>query len=95
MPTHAEVLTIAGTGADLETIRVLADAFERANANVNVDVLPSLGSGGGVRAVLAGAIDLGLTSRSLKKNERKTKARETSYAIFPLPIFPCAMISSC
>ena len=80
MPSHAEVLTIGGTGADLETIRVLADAFERANATVNVDVLPSLGSSGGVKAVLAGVIDLGLTSRPLKKNERKAGAREIAYA---------------
>ena len=63
MPSHAEVLTIAGTGADLEAIRVLADAFEGANANVKVDVLPSLGSSGGVKAVFAGVINLGLTSR--------------------------------
>lgn len=78
--SRAEVLTLAGTGADLETMRVLGDAFARSHADVTVDVLPSLGSSGGVKAVLAGAIGLGLTSRPLKESERNAGARETAYA---------------
>lgn len=78
--SRAEVLTLAGSGADLETMRVLGDAFARSHADVTVDVLASLGSGGGVKAVLAGAIDLGLTSRPLKESELNAGARETAYA---------------
>ncbi len=79
-PGLAADLTLGGTGADLETMRVLADAFEKVNPGTTVEVLPSLGSGGGVKAVLAGAIDLALTSRPLKDNERAAGARETTYA---------------
>ncbi len=78
--SRAEVLTLAGSGADLETMRVLGDAFARSHADVTVDVLASLGSSGGVKAVLAGAIGLGLTSRPLKESERNAGASETAYA---------------
>ena len=80
LPGQAADLTLGGTGADLETMRLLADAFENANPGTIVEVLPSLGSGGGVKAVLAGAIDLALTSRPLKDKERAAGARETAYA---------------
>ncbi len=80
LPGRAAELTLGGTGADLEAMRLLADAFEKANPGTTVEVLPSLGSGGGVKAVLAGAIDLGLTSRPLNDKERAAGARQTAYA---------------
>lgn len=44
----AETLKIGGTGGDLGTMRQLGEAFTAKHPGVTVEVLPSLGSGGGV-----------------------------------------------
>ena len=51
LPGQAADLTLGGSGADLETMRRLADAFEKANPGTMCEVLPSLGSGGGVKDI--------------------------------------------
>ncbi len=66
----AETLKIGGTGGALGTMQILGRAFEKQHAGVSVEILPSLGSGGGIKAVLAGAIDIGLSARRLKAKER-------------------------
>ena len=72
----AEMLKIGGTGGDLGTMRLLGSAFERIHGDVTVKVLPSLGSGGGIRAVQAGAIDIAVSSRPLNDKERKAGVRQ-------------------
>ena len=57
IPGLAADLTVGGTGADPTTMRVLGDAFEKAHPGTTVNVLPSLGSGGGVKVVLAGRMN--------------------------------------
>lgn len=47
-------------------------------------MVPSLGSGGGIKAVLAGAIDLAVIGRPLKEAERGRGAIATDYARTPL-----------
>ena len=76
----AEVLKIGGTGGDLGTMRQLGNAFEKANPGVTIEVLPSLGSGGGIRAIAAGAIDLAISSRPLKNKEKKLGIVSFPYA---------------
>lgn len=79
----AEEFRIGGTGAALGTMRLLADAFTARNADIHIEVVPSLGSGGSVKAVLAGAIGLAVTSRPLTAEERAAGAVETEYARTP------------
>ena len=76
----AETLQIGGTGGDLGTMRQLGEAFTAKHPGVTVEVLPSLGSGGGIKAVLAGAIDLAVSSRPLKAKERGQGAQASPYA---------------
>ena len=68
----AESLKIGGTGGDLGTIKQICKAFQKSHAGVTVDVLPSLGSGGGIKAVLAGAIDIGLNALLVRTSSGRT-----------------------
>lgn len=82
-PVRAETLNIGGTGAALGSIRLLGDAFEKANPGVTVNVPKSIGSGGGIKAAIAGAFDIGLSSRPLKPKESGAGVTATKYARTP------------
>ncbi len=79
----AATLKIGGTGAALGTMRILADEFVRRNPDISVVIPDSLGSGGGIKAVLAGALDIALSSRRLKSKEHNAGAKSTRYATTP------------
>ena len=75
MPAAAETLTIGGTGAALATMRLLGDATVESQPDLTIDVLPSLGSSGGIRALQDGRIDLAVTSRPLTDAEQASGLR--------------------
>jgi phosphate transport system substrate-binding protein len=79
----AEEMKIGGTGAALGTMHILAARYTSMNPGVRVTTVPSLGSAGSIRAVLAGAIGLAVTSRPMNESERKLGAVETEYARTP------------
>ena len=79
----AETLTVAGTGAAIATMRIIGTAFEQANPGVKVIVPKSLGSGGGIKALLKGKIDIALASRPIKDSERAAGAVGRAYARTP------------
>ena len=85
-PGHAaaDTIRISGTGAALETIRVLSEAFRKAHPDTRFVLLPSIGSTGAIKAVLAGRLDIGLCARPLTDEERAQGAIETRYARTPL-----------
>ena len=83
---NAETLRIGGTGVALGGMTLLGDAFQKQNPGTTIEVLPSLGSSGGVKALIAGAIDLSVTSRPLKDAEHAKGARARLYATTPLAI---------
>ena len=80
----ASVIHIGGTGSALGTMGLLAEAFKKIHPQSNAVVLPSLGSGGGVMALRAGALDIALTCRPLTPNERSQDFIATEYARSPL-----------
>lgn len=63
------IITIAGTGAMTPLAEQLAEAWNVRASPLRVVVEPSIGSGASVRAVQDGAVDLGMTSRPLSKEE--------------------------
>jgi phosphate transport system substrate-binding protein len=89
----AEVITIGGTGAALGTMRVLAAEFGKSSPEIQIKIVPSLGSGGAVKAMIDGAIDLAVTSRTLTQGELKLGAREIEYARTPF-VFAVSSASS-
>jgi len=82
----AEVLTIGGTGSALGTMKLLASAFEKIHPGTEVNVLKSLGSSGGIKAVAKGAIDIGLSSRLIREDERSEDLQVDKYSMSPLAI---------
>jgi len=79
-PALAETVRISGTGGAIGGMRLLAEAFRKAEKGVDVIILPSLGSSGGIRAVLAGRLDIGLSARPLSPEEMAQGPRQTAYA---------------
>ncbi len=79
----AQDFKIGGTGAALGTMQLLAEEFTARNPDIRVTTVHSLGSGGSIRAVVAGAIDLAVTSRPMNESERKLGAAEMEYARTP------------
>lgn len=84
LPVLAEtVIKIGGVGSSLGTMRLLAEAYEKNNANIRVEILPSLGTPGGLKALGEGALDFSLAGRDLKEDERAKDVVAVEYARTP------------
>lgn len=77
-------LRVGGTGGDLGTMRLLGRAYEKQYPDVYINVLPSLGSKGGIKALLAGKLDLALSARGLKDKEITAGAVARAYSKTPV-----------
>ncbi len=86
MAADAAPVIAAGSGVNLGITRLLAEAFMRQRPDVKIEVPPSIGTGGAIKAAKEGAVSLGLTSRPLKPKEREEGLREEAYARVPLVI---------
>lgn len=82
-------LRIGGTGAAVAALTHLAGIFNAAQDEVTVEVLPSLGSSGGIRALAEGAIGLAVAARSLKPVEA-----ERALVAMPLLRTPFLFVTS-
>jgi phosphate transport system substrate-binding protein len=67
-PGAADTVRIGGTGGALGVLRSLGWAFSAATGET-LTVVPGLGSAGGIRAVAAGVLDIGVASRPIRANE--------------------------
>lgn len=77
-------IKVGGTGNALGTMRLMGLVYTQHHPDTRVQVLPSLGTSGAVKAVPKGAIDIGLSSRPLKEEEVKAGLNATEYARSPL-----------
>lgn len=76
----AETIIIGGSGADLETFRILSRQFKQQHPNISIKILPSIGSGGAVRGVSSHRVDIGLMSRPLTQKEALLGLHSIHYA---------------
>lgn len=76
-------LVVGGTGAAFGTIRRLVAAFVADNPQVQAEVPNSLGTTGGMRAVLAGAIDVAVGVRPVNAEEAAAGARSVLFGRSP------------
>jgi phosphate transport system substrate-binding protein len=83
---EASRLRIGGTGMALAAMRHIGEAFVAVQPEAGVDVLPSLGTGGGLAAVAAAAIDLALSARALNDAERAKGLQSLAYAKTPIAL---------
>lgn len=67
---RTESLLLAGSGANLAPVRWLTRQYRERFPNARIAVAESIGTGGAIRALLDGAIDIGLASRPLHVHER-------------------------
>jgi phosphate transport system substrate-binding protein len=78
-----DIVRIGGAGTGLGSMKILADAYEKLHPGTTVKILPSLGSAGGIKALLHGAIDIAISGRPLKPEEQKEGAAAVEYARTP------------
>lgn len=69
LPAGAETVRLGGTGSAIGSLKRLAQAYQAVDPEFRLDVVPNLGSSGGIRAVQNGTIVLGASSRPLKAEE--------------------------
>lgn len=83
-PTNA--IKIGGTGTGLGAMKLMAQEFKKSRPDAQLMVTPSLGSTGAIRAVLAGAIDIGISARPVSAQEQGQGASARAYARTPFVI---------
>lgn len=78
-----ETVTVSGTGGAIGGIKLLGEAFGKKHPGVEMRLLPSLGSAGGIKAVAAGKLDLAVSARRIKEEENVPGLVEKPYAKAP------------
>lgn len=81
-PQQQEI-AIGGTGAGLGLMKAIGEDFIRTRSGVRIQVVPSLGSGGGVKALVAGVLHIAVTSRALTDDERAKPVRAIEFVRTP------------
>ncbi|MBL4647240.1 MAG: extracellular solute-binding protein [Rhizobiales bacterium] len=82
--TAQEVLRIGGTGSALAAMKSLVAEYAKSHPDINIVIVPSLGSGGGIKALIAGKIDISLSARALKDKEKAKGVAAAIYARAPM-----------
>lgn len=84
-PTSSgEVLRIGGTGGAVGTMKRLALMYSKSHPDTRIEIMPSIGSSGAVKAVSKGVLDIGLIARPLKDGEERLNLQMREYAVTPL-----------
>ena len=79
-------IIIAGTGDSQTLLRIMARAFEKRHPDVAIEIPDSIGSSGGIKAVVAGKISLARVARPLKQKEKKFNLTYKPFAKSPIAI---------
>jgi phosphate transport system substrate-binding protein len=80
-PVLAQTLRVGGTGSSAPLMALLFDEFRRQTPDAALDqVSPPLGSGGAIKALAGGRLDLALIARPLKPEEARTVGRSLPLA---------------
>ncbi|MBI5641309.1 MAG: substrate-binding domain-containing protein [Nitrospirae bacterium] len=78
-----KTIRIGGTGAALGTMKLLAGQFKKKRPDVNIIIYPSLGSSGGIKALLGGDIDIALANKMPSAAEQREELKGIEYGKTP------------
>lgn len=82
----ADTVRIGGTGTALAAMSLLGERFSALEPDTRIEVLPSFGNTGGIKALIAGAIDVAVSSRPLEAAERASGVQAELIARTPLAV---------
>ncbi len=77
-------LVIEGTGDSEIVLRQVAALYESLHPDIRVEVPESMGSGGGIKALIAGKAGLARTARPLKPREKAAQLTQVPFAWSPI-----------
>lgn len=66
------LIRIGGSGMGLATLRILVTEYSLNHPGITAKVFPSMGSSGSIKGIQAGALDIGISSRTLTISEQGT-----------------------
>jgi phosphate transport system substrate-binding protein len=81
-----ETIRINGSGAPLELMKPLVQAYGKTKRGVSFEIRKPLGSSGSIKALLAGAIDIAVVSRPLKPEEIARGGMSKPFGRTPLAV---------
>lgn len=80
----AATVRVGGAGFGIGVMKVLAEAFGKSRPGTRIDVVPSLGSSGGIKALNQGALDIAISGRPLREPEKGSGAHALELTRSPL-----------
>ncbi len=81
-----DMIRINGSGSALDLMKPLIRAYRETNKNIRFKMEKPLGSSGAVKALLAGALDIAVSSKQLTPEEAAKGALQKKYGKTPLAI---------
>jgi phosphate transport system substrate-binding protein len=79
-------IRIGGTGSGLGGMALIANAFLKQNPTLHIEIMPALGSSGGIRALVDQRLDLALSNRMPNEQEISNQLVSTLYARTPFVV---------
>lgn len=76
--SYAETVRIGGTGMGLAAMQRIGESLAAADPSFKFEVLPSLGTSGGIKALSEGAIEVAIAARALKSSEQALGVSEAA-----------------
>ncbi len=79
-PRAAEIVRIGGTGLALAAMRTIGEMVAKTHPEIATNVLSSLGTAGGIKALIEGEIEIAIAARRLKPEEKAKGIGEAACA---------------
>ncbi|ABB31023.1 extracellular solute-binding protein [Geobacter metallireducens RCH3] len=89
----AETIRVNGSGSALYVMRPLIKAYLKAHPGVRIEMEKPLGSSGAVKALLAGGLDMVVSSKVLKSEEAAQGGISREYGKMPLVVVTGKQVS--
>ncbi|MBA4371460.1 MAG: ABC transporter substrate-binding protein [Thermodesulfovibrio sp.] len=81
-----ETIRINGSGIGLDMMKPLIAAYSKAHPGISIEMEKPLGSSGAIKALIAGALDIAVSSKPLKAEEAEQGATLRPFGRTPLAI---------